>query len=507
MSRHVALVLCLLAGCGEASHAGGRPPSDAGLETPSQGAEPELRVPRGRTVPAFCARSGVAANAIRDVFCGSAFPEINNLADLQSALEVKPGPAGSQPVISDPYSAVKFIVATGHSTALSGHSVSPINPRLIVIGRDTILAFQRGVQRVELATRVRGAPNYSFYLVNFAQACNDRDEGCLPGDLFTPRIENEWTGFEVLDEDELKNTPNDCRQCHQRTSGAGVLLMRELQAPWTHFFEPRPKGDIGTSLPGIRGYDLVADYVRAKGDELYGNADVAAVPPTSAFVLQSIVGQQPLFFDAKRIELERWPYGEAGYPADPQPSPTWDAAYEAFKRGEQLALPHFDPRVSDPDKQLRLTDAYARYRAGELAAEDLPDLSDIFPDDPETRAKIGLATEPDSAPADALIQACGSCHNDVLDQTISRARFNINLARLDRAELAVAIDRISRPRSAPGAMPPPESRQLDDASRANLLEYLRAHERDRSRDADLARAAELGMAGGAQVVVEGGGVY
>ena len=98
-----------------------------------------------------------------------------------------------------------------------------------------------------------------------------------------------------------------------------------------------------------------------------------------------------------------------------------------------------------PTSRRTLTDAYRRYRAGELAADELPDLADIFPDDPLVRAQIGLQTEPDATPADALIQACGSCHNDVLDQTISRARFNIDLARLDRAAIERAIERIELP--------------------------------------------------------------
>jgi hypothetical protein len=214
---------------------------------------------------------------------------------------------------------------------------------------------------------------------------------------------------------------------------------------------------------------------------------------STPLVLEGLAGSQPLVFDAPAILDERWPKGPDGYAAEPLASPTWERAYEAFKRGEQLALPYLETRATDPDKQAALTLAYAQYRAGASGADDLPDLGDIFPDDPATRARIGLDSEPDASPADALIQACGSCHNDVLDQSISRARFNIDVSRLDRAALDLAIDRIQLPRDAPGAMPPPEVRQLAPSSRARLIEYLR-EDGPLSRDAVLERAAKLGMA-------------
>ena len=95
------------------------------------------------------------------------------------------------------------------------------------------------------------------------------------------------------------------------------------------------------------------------------------------------------------------------------------------------------------------------------------------------------------------IQACGSCHNDVLDQDISRARFNIALSRLDAAEIALAIERIERSPDEPGAMPPQEARQLDPRAREELLEYLRDDPLAKEPDPRLEHAARAGMAGGA----------
>jgi cytochrome c553 len=435
---------------------------------------------------------------VRDAFCGSALPPIQSLQALQALLDVEPAPADMQPNILDPFD-VKFVIAAGHSTALSGHLVSPINPRVLVLGKQTVTAFQRGAQQIEIASRARGRTDasYYFYFVRFKQACNAKPAGCSNADLFTPRLESDWTEIDIQDEEELKNTPSDCRQCHQRARETGILLMRELQSPWAHWFETIPTTDTGLQLPGARGADLMRDYMRAKGEELYGNAAVHAIPPTSALVLQSVVSTiQPLVFDSRKIEDERWPYGPEGYPEVPNPSPTWQSAYDAFKRGEQLALPYFDMRATDPDKHARLTDAYARYRAGELSADELPNLSDIFSDDPYVRAQLGLQTEPDATAPEALIQACGSCHNDVLDQSISRARFNIDLSKLEAAELEVALERIRRPTSMPGAMPPPESRQLDPATRARLISYLESYGRSRIQEPLLEHAAKVGMTGG-----------
>jgi hypothetical protein len=204
-----------------------------------------------------------------------------------------------------------------------------------------------------------------------------------------------------------------------------------------------------------------------------------------------------LLFDSSTILSERYPLTTSP-DSSPQRSQTWDREYETFKLGEHLALPYFDRDATDPDKLAALTSAYQSYSAGLTPPAELPDLADVFPDDPHVRAEIGLQTEPDATPAEALVQACGACHNDVLDQGISRARFNIALSRLDPAEVAVAIDRLDIARSEPGAMPPPEARQLDPRVRSQLIEYLQAGNFS-APDLDmLAHAASAGMAGNAE---------
>jgi hypothetical protein len=462
-------------------------------------AEPEQPLPVSRQdLPGFCQHPG--ADAVRDAFCGPEAPQIFGLHDLQRILELnfeEPGPEtiDQQNTISG-YSTYRDrrVLLLNTSTALSANLVSTLNPRAIVLGQNSIFAFNRGIQRVELISRDREDRTSNFYLLSFEQDCNAAADGCAAGDLYTPRIESDWTRIRIENDEQLKNTPLDCRQCHQRGREQPMLLMRELDGPWTHFFMPdqdQPEG-----IPEPSGVDVVRGYHDAKGDERYGGIPWDAIRATVGFTLQEAVERpQPLVFDGSTIMNERWPWTrDHGFASEPVPSATWYSAYEAFKRGEHLALPYFDPFPSDPDKLAQLSEAYQRYRNGVIAAEELPDLADVFPEDPQTRAEIGLQSEPGATPAQTLVQVCGSCHNDVLDQQISRARFNIDLARLDRAELELAVIRISLPDDDPSQMPPREFRKLDNAARDPLIRYLQDGVRSREDDALLQNAARLGMA-------------
>lgn len=471
---------CLLVSC------------DSGSGTGTSAAPPDIER------PGFCARAD--EDAVRDVFCTDAPPEVTGLSDLQRLLNLHPHaddpdfPAVGDPMTDNPFAAAGRVAVMSHSTSLSGHLVSPINPRTIIMGSSALMAFVRGVQRIELISGSRLTGSLNFYVVSFEQACNDSDEGCKPGDLYTPRLESDWKRVRVHDGEELKNTPLDCRQCHQRGTERASLLMRELESPWTHFFAP---SGIGFTSPGVNGSDLMDDFLAAKGDELYGGYDLSSLSLITPFILQMRVPTaQPLYFDSLNIMRERYPLGPDGSSTEEQPSPIWENAYEAFKRGEQLALPYFGQRATDPEKQRTLTAAYRRFHEGELDADDLPDLADIYPDDPMLRARMGLQTEPGASAEEALIEACGSCHNDVLDQSISRARFNIDLSRMGRAELDLAIDRILRDAGEPGAMPPPEARQLDSEALERLVELLREEHDTRDPDPRLQHAARVGMTGG-----------
>jgi hypothetical protein len=461
-------------------------PSQSNDASFTMGSVPEAR----RTL---CARP--ADDAVRDIFCQGDAAGVTGLRELLQQLRIQAlrpevDEASAAKVEVDPFAVISTAVFLGLSTALSGQLVSPINPRAILFNSDTFVAFQRGAQKVEIITKDRATDGLNLYLVSFKQACNEAPRGCLPGDLFTLNVERDWTFLTLEDDEDLKNTPSDCRLCHQRGAREPTLLMRELRGPWTHFFAATTtyEGDAGYQFSGG---ELVSDYLLAKGSESYAGLPAVLLAHTAGGILQFRVNNvQPLEF-APAIELE---LTASGAPGTARRSATWDQAYAAFKRGEQLPLPHFEPRAVDVKKQAALSEAYARYRRGELLRDALPDLSDIFPDDAQVRAEIGLATEPAATPSETLIQACGACHNDVLDQSISRALFNIALGRMSRAELDLAIARIELPSKEPSAMPPAGMRQIEPEAKKRLIEYLKQSQRPAVDDAQLEAAAKAGMA-------------
>jgi hypothetical protein len=80
----------------------------------------------------LCARP--KNDVVHDVFCAGSHPAISGLLDLQAALHVNPGQPHVKNVVIDADYVVRYPVLLGHSTALSGHMVSPLNPRALLVG-------------------------------------------------------------------------------------------------------------------------------------------------------------------------------------------------------------------------------------------------------------------------------------------------------------------------------------------------------------------------------------
>jgi hypothetical protein len=183
-----------------------------------------------------------------------------------------------------------------HDNPVAPGSQGALNPEYEPVS----IAFSRGDQFLELMVRDRDDHELRFYLLAFRQACNDRESGCVPGDLLTPEIEQNWLETSLYDECDLTNTVLDCAPCHQ-TDGPGTpkfLRMQELKTPWTHWF--------GLTEGGRALFD---DYWAAKGDErLFG------LPPDRLMRanpvnlnLQAVYGGpniQPNPFDSQAIEDE-----------------------------------------------------------------------------------------------------------------------------------------------------------------------------------------------------------
>jgi hypothetical protein len=213
---------------------------------------------------------------------------------------------------------------------------------------------------------------------------------------------------------------------------------------------------------------------------LTGEEVVTSQPGLLAFAASAVgSGDQPNAFVSATIEKEvnESANGNGGdQPTDnsvPGKSKTWDAIYETAKRGEAIPVPYHDVKVTDPKKLADMTQAYTDYREGRLDRQDLPDLRDIYLDDPMRRAEMGLDTEPGLDGEGVLLQACAQCHNDRLDQTLSRARFQVDLSKLGREEKDKAIARVRIPAGEPHSMPPPQFRRLSDEARERLIDLLK----------------------------------
>jgi mono/diheme cytochrome c family protein len=409
--------------------------------------------------PAFCGR---ANDDITKLFCGSQPPDITSLAALTHALRVDRA------------------LRLGHSTGLGARLVSPINPRAVLLGSGSFsqgfvaATFTRGVQQVELVSLDHTTRRFNFYLLEFSQACNTNPRGCTPGDRFTTAIEENWLDVRLRGDEALKNTRDDCRRCHggaPSDGGKPMLLMRELDNPWLHWFS-------------MQFSTLQQDYQSAKGAEPYAGVTQVADPGLLENQIRNAEGamaqpQQPLLFRSGLIGLETMEFqtialrpGPGANNPDLAPSPTWQVLYDAYLNGTGPAPPYHHGRITDAAKLAVASDAYQAFLAGRIAKDDLLDISDVLPDDQHRLAEMGFAVEPDATKGDLLLQGCAACHNAGLDQTLTRAHFDADLSRVQPEELALAIARLELPSDDPHTMPPLGARPLNAEQREALIAYL-----------------------------------
>ena len=187
---------------------------------------------------------------------------------------------------------------------------------------------------------------------------------------------------------------------------------------------------------------------------------------------------QPLLFRSEVIGIETKEImgtgrGPGAEDHDLAESPTWRLLYDAYRDGRAFAPPYHHERITDPDKLAAATAAYQAFLAGEIERDELPDISDVLPDDRGRLAQMSFAVEPDATEERLLIEACGECHNAGLDPSLTRARFDADLSRVEPAELVEAVARLQLPEDDRSAMPPAGARTMSAEQRRGLIEYLR----------------------------------
>lgn len=453
---------------------GGSSGPDGGVSDPQDAVvDPLAALKTGRDQwTALCARGN--GDAVSRAFCaGSAPPTIGRLADLQALVGIAFQPGNT----ANGQNGNPAFVLTGHSTSLVTRFTSAINPRAIIMtppnsdGRVNTpnplasfvaMGFVRGEQFVELVSNDPAKSDLTFFLFRFTQACNTTAAGCSPGDLLTPAVEQGFTGWTLYQDVDVQNTVFDCLQCHQRggASTKKILRMQELQRPWGHWM---------TNRETTNGQALLADYTAAHGSaETYAGIPGAALPNSNPEQLEGLVEnqgfqQQPNEFDSNAI-------------LDKGDTAAWQTLYDAGRMATAIPAPFHENRVADPAKLTQMTNAYAAVRAGTMPAVMLPDIRDVFAE--ATLPDLGFRPAPSLVQAKdgkgILVQMCQQCHNPALDQTLSRAKFDVTkLATMERAEKDKAILRLTLPKEAARRMPPTRFRELSPEEIQLVTDELR----------------------------------
>lgn len=402
---------------------------------------------------------------ISQKFCaGATPPKITSLKELQAllGLGVVPNPTNDPNINKN-----VRVTFTGHTTGIGLRHVTPLNPRAFLMTpplqtgpnpQYQVMAFARGEPFVELVANDPQAQTLRFFLVRFHPACESAPEGCTPAELLTPAVESGWTGYTLYDDDTIENTTLSCLSCHQ-PGGPGtrkMLRMQELANPWAHWFYIERQANHNTMI----------DFHTAHGTEDYAGIPASLVDPSRPLALQRLLenngfAQQPNAFDSLKIQTELMT----------GPSATWNALYANAVAGTAIAVPYHGIPQTDPAKTSAMIQAYQQTMAGSMPRAQMPDIRDIFRDD--ALADMSIRPKPGLDGRGIMKHMCTTCHNSRLDQTLSRARFDVEkLDQMSREVRDEAIRRLRLPDEDRKKMPPTRFHALSDAERDLVIEEL-----------------------------------
>ncbi|MBS2017160.1 MAG: hypothetical protein JST00_30015 [Deltaproteobacteria bacterium] len=437
--------------------------------------DPLAALPKGtEQLKKLCARG--ARDKVAQTLCSA--PRITSIVDLQDALGLGFKDRGSN--AKNGANGNPGFAVLGNSSSLVARSVSAINPRAFVFnpppGRPAripgyvIMGFARGEPFVELAAEDPNTRKLTFYLLKFDVDCEHKHT-CRPADLLTPKVESGWKGWSLYDDEDLKNSIADCRHCHQPNgpSSKPMLRMQELQDPWTHWFHANRPGGAALLEDFRRAHGSNEDYFGIPGS-LIQESDGRAIED---FILGQGFQTQPNMFDSQRIEQEvkssasKQP--EVNTPAGT--SSTWKRLYDAAASGRFIPVPYHDVKVTDPDKLDFAVSAYSKVMSGKMLESELPDIRRVFLD--SALEEMTMKPKAGATGKEVLVQTCAQCHNPSLDQSVSRARFDVTkLDTMPRAMKDLAIARLKLPASDVKRMPPAIFRSLPDDALARAIQEL-----------------------------------
>ncbi len=427
-----------------------------------------------------------STDRVATALCDPKAGPIEGLQDLYRALRL------DQP-------AQRVLAATTHSLGLSARIVSAANPRVLVFANNSsangdqfeyeeivATAFTRGEQLVELSALDPATYEYNFYLLRYAQRCNDTR--CAPEDLLTEQTEHGWRSWSLYSDEDLRDTPLDCVSCHL-PFGAGtrkMLLMRQVVDPWMHWGDFRggderlcperpPEGTTPRVIATADGLDLMRELEGATGT-------FAGVPVAEVHAAASGANMSDFLVDAENLirvsPVPPYPYEQLSFPTrevlcerfHDGTSPTWDQGRaESVARG--LHQPYYAPDVLGPESRAQLAAGRGAFLRGQSGSAFDVAASLIAP---EAASAVGFVPRADDAAPDILRGMCVRCHAQGTDPSLRRAAFDAEaLDSIAPATFRAVRERLSLPKTAPGVMPPRRVGELPDWAISRVLDYLR----------------------------------
>jgi hypothetical protein len=464
-SLTISILAAALAACGTSEPGpGGDDDITPDASPPLGSSDPLQGLPTGTEAWTNLCAKGYGDMISAKLCAGTAPPTLTSIKDLQQLLGLG--------VVANPnrdpgLNANVRVTLTGHSTGLGLRAVTPLNPRAFVMtpanangsanASYQVLSFARGEPLVELVANDPAANTLRFFLIRFHLGCETAPAGCSHADLLTPTIESGWTGYDLYDDVAIQNTTLDCLNCHQ-AGGPGtrkILRMQELANPWAHWFYEEHAPNLAT----------MNDFHAAHGTEDYAGIPNANINPSRPAALQRLLqnngfAAQPNGFDTTAIETELAQGSRA----------TWNALYAKAVAGLEIPVPYFAV-PTDPAKVAAAITAYQQTQAGTLPRDQMPDIADILLD--SALADMSIRPKPGLDGAGILQHMCRMCHNDKLDPSITRARFDVaNLAAMSRAEKDEAIRRLRLPEADARHMPPARFHVLSAAELDAAIQEL-----------------------------------
>ena len=473
---------------------------------------PELPFDPGK-LQEVCARGN--GDRVAQALCNGV--QLTSLTELREALEfVNP-----------------FFALTGNSTSLVGRKISAINPRLVVGDKTTFFGFPfpddvfpdgegdelegsgllamgyaRGDQFVELMAYDPNKDDLNLYLLVYEQACNASPDGCSTSELVTPAVESNWTRWTLYQDEDLVNTTLDCNVCHQPL-GPGtpkVPRMQEVANSWTHWFPTRPPpppppgggGGWGSPSGGSGETDGVPPFSDGHGtassaelwdlftrmhsaDENYGGVPIAEIsdseagPDMESFVANYLMSRQnlpeSLAFPMEGVEASSDYFCNSSDMELDGASSSWSVQYARALEGNREPPP--SPRIDisfEPTREAAIQ-SYIDVMSGAKDPSEIVDPTAVM--STSVLTELSIAPRSDASAQEILTHMCARCHNDSLDQTITRSNFNaMALTTLSEEDKDLIADRLDRDHTDAKLMPPSRFATMPDWAKDRVLQWL-----------------------------------